>query len=79
MGESIQSSVVLIADQSSSLKPSDWEVRLGQHDFRSGKDPGIKLEVMEIKIHPKYSPANSTHPGDYDVGKARLHTVESRE
>ena len=66
---------VISSGEFSSTKPSDWEVRLGEHSFLSVESHEKHLRVVEIRVHPNYIPGNLTHPGDYDVGKSKLRLV----
>ena len=51
-----------------SRHPADWDVRIGEHSFRTNDGREKKLGIRQIIIHPNYKPSNSSHPGDNDIG-----------
>ncbi|KAL9981487.1 hypothetical protein ACROYT_G010194 [Oculina patagonica] len=55
-----------------SRKPSDWNVRIGEHHFLRDEGKESMHSVRQILIHPDYKPNNSSHPGDNDIALVRL-------
>jgi len=58
--------------ETTSKNPADWEVRIGEHSFRTVEGKEKKLGIRQIIIHPNYRPSNTSHPGDNDIALVRL-------
>mgnify|MGYP001799723328 CR=1 FL=1 len=52
--------------------PSNWEIRLGEHDETRHEGSEQILSPKSIHIHPNFLMGNVTYTGDYDIALVQL-------